>query len=91
MPSDSPLLLAKGAVLAMTGELLFGTSDSDLDEAFGEPVIATLARRGDIVRGDDEALGTVYGICADHQAIFVTDDGLERVALADCTCAWRVG
>lgn len=57
--------------------------------AFGDPVRALEARRGDVVllcRDNGPALG----VCLDHRAAFVSMAGLVFPRLSDCEQAWHV-
>jgi hypothetical protein len=55
------------------------------DQKFGDRVAVAYARRGDLVMH-----GGNLGVVVDHDAMFVTPEGVMRIAVARCDLAWRV-
>ena len=75
---------AAGAIRALR---LYGAGDlpSTVTAALGEPVHIAFAGRGDIVTD-----GANMGVCMGNYALFLTEEGQERLPRADWEQAWIV-
>lgn len=59
-------------------------------KAFGAPVPAVKAQRGDMVYLDKKQGGPALGICVGSHSVFASD-GVTFRPMSECKHAWRVG
>lgn len=62
-------------------------SPSDVVDVSLSAIAIGFAKRGDIVENSDGSLGVVVG----KDAVFVGDNGFERMPVRDCVKAWANG